>query len=84
MAERLPKIRRPSPGREARNEQLKLSANFVNALAVTLFVTAFVGPIVNPALAPDLGWAVRGTMALGGLVVHLAARRILAYVEDKQ
>lgn len=73
----------PPKGREARNEQHKLRAAFVNAMAITLFVTAIAGPAINPVLAEALQLPERVLMAAFGAGLHLFASWILRAIEDK-
>ena len=74
---------RNPPTREARNEQKKLLAAFLNAVAITLFVTGFVGPYLNPQLSTALSSTDRVLFIAGSVVLHLTARAILWTLEDR-
>lgn len=71
------------PGREARNEQRKLTANLLNAIAILLVGAATAGPFVNPALADALKPLTQFFMFLMGGLVHLIARHWVRDIEDK-
>ena len=69
----------------ARNEQLKLSATFLNGIAVALFAIGVFGsvfsfaqsgeiPLVTALLAPGCG--------LVGFALHLLGRRLLEGIEE--
>ena len=69
----------------ARNEQLKLSATFLNGIAVALFAIGVFGPIFSFAqsgvvslamtlLAPGCGFV--------GFALHLFGRRLLEGIEE--
>jgi hypothetical protein len=74
----------PRPAsREARNEQVKLTAAYVNAVAIALLVTAVAGSVLNPALEATLTLEGRATMAFLSLMAHIIARRVLRLVEDR-
>ena len=74
---------RKAQGREARNEQRKLTANLFNALAIALVVTGLAGPFLNPVIASELGAVERiGMLAIGALI-HICARLWLHDIEDK-
>jgi hypothetical protein len=71
---------------KARDEQIKLSANLLNAISVSCFTLGVVGPMI--AVVLNLGDAqekvplkalILSTMSwsLGGAVLHSLARRIL-------
>lgn len=71
------------PGRDARNEHHKLTANLRNAIAILLVGAATAGPFVNPALADTLKPLTQFFMFLVGGLVHLIARRRVGDIEDK-
>jgi len=77
-----PKLGR-QPGREARNEQRKLTASLLNAIAILLVGAATAGPFVNPALADPLKPLTHFSMFFMGGLVHLIARRWVPDIEDK-
>ncbi len=69
----------------ARNEQLKLSATFLNGVAVALFAIGVFGPmfsyaqsgqvpLITALLAPGCG--------LVGFALHLFGRRLLEGIEE--
>lgn len=71
------------PGREARNEQRKLRAQFVQAVGLAFFISGFAAPFFKAALAADLNAVERMGLCLIGLFAHLAAARIVRDIEDK-
>jgi len=72
-----------APTREARNEQKKSGAAFLNAVAITLFVAGLFGPAINPALAGSLSVFERGLLVFGGILAHILVRAVLWSLEDK-
>lgn len=75
-------LRRPAT-REARNEQRKLRASLLNAIAITMLVAALIGPYVNPVLADRLALADRIFLFGIGVAVHLLAALAVRAMEDK-
>lgn len=71
------------PGREARNEQRKLRAGFVQTVGLAFFISGFAAPFFNADLASDLNALERMGLCLVGLLSHLAATRIVRDIEDK-
>lgn len=77
------RIWRMAPTREARNEQKKAGAAFLNAMAIALFVAGLFGPALNPALEGSLTPFERLVLVFGGIVGHILVRMVLWSVEDK-
>jgi len=74
---------RRAHSREGRNEQRKLRASLLNAIAITMLVAALIGPYVNPALGDSLMLADRLFLFGIGVAVHLLAALAVRDMEDK-
>ena len=64
-----------------RNEQAKLSANYLNGVAIAVFAVGSLGSLI-PALARDGGPTIFSVVVSGvcfvlSLALHLIARRVL-------
>ena len=72
----------------ARNERVKLTANFINTLASGSLLAALIAPFVGTALGTvpvNNAWNLLGFGLFGvvwAIVLHLFARRVLSAVED--
>jgi hypothetical protein len=69
----------------ARNEQKKLSATFLNGIAVALFAIGVFGPVFSVAQSGGVG-LVTTILAPGcglvGYALHLLGRRVLEGIEE--
>ena len=67
------------------NEQTKLTANFLNGLAIALFAVGVIAPVISALYGsgrPSVLLAVVSAVCfLVALAIHLAARRILRSLE---
>jgi hypothetical protein len=69
-----------------RNERTKITATYLNGLAVAIFAIGSLAPIVSAANAQaSIGWqlAISATIcAFASIVLHLFSRRILKGLQE--
>jgi hypothetical protein len=65
----------------AKNEEAKLTASFVNAIAIAAVVAGILGPYITSIPDSDLTAQTRLRLVLIGFCLHLAARLVLRYIK---
>jgi hypothetical protein len=71
----------PAIPQTAQNEEAKLTAAFVNSMAIAAFIAGALGPYITNIPDADLPAHLRILLALSGLVLHVAARLVLRYIK---
>ena len=66
----------------AKNEEAKLTAAFVNAIAIAAVVGAILGPYLTNIPDDELGAQLRLRLFFIGLGLHVAARLVLRYIKN--
>ena len=74
---------KPPNGREARNEQRKLTAALPNAVAIAATVAALLGPSINPSLAKALVTELRVLLGFVAVAAHLLAHYFVRDMEER-
>ena len=70
----------PPVSAAVRTEEAKLTANFVNAIAVAAFIAGVLGPHITAIPDSDLSGWLRAALIGVGATLHLAARLIPRYI----